>query len=359
MADFAVELRKVTKTYGETNAVDGVDLQIKTGEFFSLLGPSGCGKTTTLRLIAGFELPTQGEVFIDGKPVQDLPAYRRNVNTVFQSYSLFPHLNVFENVAFGLRRSKVAEAEIRTRVQEVLALVQLGDFGPRRTTSLSGGQQQRVALARALVNRPAVLLLDEPMAALDAKLRKEMRFELKRLQQTLGITFVLVTHDQEEALTMSDRLAVVNKGRLEQVDKPRAMYESPSTRFVAEFIGTANFLPGKVKEIEQGRVSVESSLGCFWATERHSVLKVGDRTELTVRPERCEVTHASSEGSLSGDLESVVFLGPVTRLAVRLNSEVLFVAEKPTHECERFAQGEKVYLSWDADASTALSSGVV
>jgi spermidine/putrescine transport system ATP-binding protein len=315
-------------------------------------------------LIAGFELPTSGEVWIDGRAVHDLPAFRRNVNTVFQSYSLFPHLNVFENVAFGLRRSKVAENEIRTRVQESLNLVQLGDFGPRRVQSLSGGQQQRVALARALVNRPAVLLLDEPMAALDAKLRKEMQWELKRLQKSLGVTFVLVTHDQEEALTLSDRLAVVHGGHLEQVGNPHEMYDLPATRFVAEFIGTANFLAGKITASENGHVALECSLGRFWASSR-SGLKVGDKAELTFRPERCLVSAAgsapvASESSrsnlLEGKVEQVLFLGPVTRFAVRLENGALFVAERATHDCQGVAEGEKVCLTWDAQAATVLAA---
>ena len=362
MADYAVELRSVSKHYGKTRAVDGINLKIQAGEFFSLLGPSGCGKTTTLRLIAGFELPTCGEIWIDGRPVQDLPAYRRQVNTVFQSYSLFPHLNVFENVAFGLRRGKLPESEIQTRVQEALELVQLGSFGTRRVQSLSGGQQQRIALARAVVNRPAVLLLDEPMAALDAKLRKEMRLELKRLQKGLGITFVLVTHDQEEALTLSDRLAVIHGGRLEQVGKPREIYEQPGTRFVAEFIGTANFLTGKIGATENGKVALESSLGRFWASSRLG-LKLGDHAELTLRPERCQVNalngHCAGTNALEGEVEQVLFLGPVTRFAVRLASGAVFLAERPTHESHGILGGEKVFLSWDAHAATVLAAEAV
>ena len=240
-----VRLEDVTKTYGpDVVAVDHITLDVVDGEFFSLLGPSGCGKTTTLRMIGGFEEPTSGRIELQGKDVTWLPPYQRSVNTVFQSYALFPHLSIADNIAFGLRRRKVAEPEVRARVAEMLELVELRGFEDRRPGKISGGQAQRVALARALINRPAVLLLDEPLGALDLRLRKQMQVELKRIQQEVGITFIYVTHDQEEALTMSDRIAVMNHGRYEQLGDPASLYERPATRFVAGFLGASNLLPG-------------------------------------------------------------------------------------------------------------------
>src|ERR1700742_4276985 len=241
-----VELRSLTKRYDEVVAVDAIDATVNAGDFFPLLGPSGCGKTTTLRMIAGFERPTSGEILLDGVDVSSVPPHQRNVHTVFQNYALFPHLNVFDNVAFGLRRRKVGRDEVRQRVQESLELVELGDLGARKPNQLSGGQQQRVALARALVLRPAVLLLDEPLGALDAKIRKQLRIELKTLQEEVGITFVFVTHDQEEALSMSDRVAVMSDGRIEQVGTPAEVYEDPATVFVADFLGISNLMDGAV-----------------------------------------------------------------------------------------------------------------
>ncbi len=246
----AVELRNVTKKFGDFVAVDDIDLEIRDGEFFSLLGPSGCGKTTNLRMIAGFEQPTIGEIYIKGQQVAGIPAHRRPVNTVFQSYALFPHMNVAQNVAFGLEMKKVARPEINQRVREALELVQLPHLSDRRPKQLSGGQQQRVALARALVNKPQVLLLDEPLGALDLKLRKAMQLELKQIQVEVGITFIYVTHDQEEALTMSDRIAVMNEGVVQRIGEPRRIYEHPANRFVADFIGETNFVEGRVQEVK-------------------------------------------------------------------------------------------------------------
>lgn len=359
MDPYAVELLRVSKNYRNYQALFGIDLQIRKGEFFSLLGPSGCGKTTTLRLVAGFEEPTQGEVRIDGQAVAGLPAYRRNVNTVFQSYSLFPHLSIFENVAFGLRRSKVAEGEIARRVDEALAMVHLSEKSRGRVQELSGGQQQRVALARALVNQPAVLLLDEPMAALDSKLRKEMRSELKRLQKSLGITFVLVTHDQEEALTLSDRLAVMNAGKVEQVCEPREVYERPASRFVAEFIGTANFLPVQVTEIKNGRTLVHSEDGQFWVVSRPG-LNVGDAAELSLRPERmwlgraCADHSAPDHNHLQGTVSETIFMGPVTRYIVSLSNGHQLLTEKQNLEESLFQAGDSVSVCWDVDSGALL-----
>src|SRR5919109_3290474 len=242
MARGEIQLVELTKRFADVTAVNGIDLEIPGGEFFSLLGPSGCGKTTTLRLIAGFERPTEGRILLDGTDVAYTPPHRRNVNTVFQNYALFPHLNVFDNVAFGLRRAHRPKAEIRDRVGRALELVQLAGFERRKSSQLSGGQQQRVALARALILNPAVLLLDEPLGALDAKLRKALQIELKSIQEEVGITFIYVTHDQEEALTMSDRLAVMSNGRVEQVGPPKEVYEQPSTAYVADFLGVSNLM---------------------------------------------------------------------------------------------------------------------
>ena len=266
----AVELTGVTKQFGDFVAVREIDLQIRDGEFFSLLGPSGCGKTTTLRMIAGFEQPTVGEVYIHGQPVAGIPPYRRPVNTVFQSYALFPHMTVAQNVAFGLEMKKVAKPEIERRVAEALELVQLRQMETRRPRQLSGGQQQRVALARALVNRPEVLLLDEPLGALDLKLRKAMQLELKQIQSEVGITFVYVTHDQEEALTMSDRIAVMDVGIVQQVGAPRDIYEHPNNRFVADFIGETNFLTGDVAEVGEP-VKVDLG-GICWCKGRQTAV---------------------------------------------------------------------------------------
>jgi len=288
-----VRLERVTKVFGDTIAVDDLSLEIEEGEFFSLLGPSGCGKTTTLRMIGGFEEPTRGTIYLGGRDVTDLPPYKRDVNTVFQSYALFPHLDVFENVAFGLRRRKVDRAEVERRVREALELVDLVGFERRRPSQLSGGQQQRVALARALVNRPKVLLLDEPLGALDLKLRKQMQLELKRIQAEVGITFIYVTHDQEEAMTMSDRIAVMRHGRIEQVGPPEDVYEHPATEFVAGFLGASNLLDGEVKERRGGVATIRLATGGTvrvpedrMPADLDSVVKVGVRPEkISILPE--------------------------------------------------------------------------
>ena len=291
-----VRLDRVTKDFGETVAVDDLSLGIPSGEFFSLLGPSGCGKTTTLRMIGGFEEPTRGTIYLGGRDVTDLPPYRRDVNTVFQSYALFPHLNVCENVAFGMRRRKVDKGEIRRRVQEAFALVDLEGFERRKPAQMSGGQQQRVALARALVNQPKVLLLDEPLGALDLKLRKQMQLELKRIQSEVGITFIYVTHDQEEAMTMSDRLAVMRAGKIEQVGPPEDVYEDPQTEYVASFLGASNLLDGELKEQDGGISSVLLAGGDVVRIPADradfvpgTALKVGVRPEkITIEPESDE-----------------------------------------------------------------------
>ncbi len=288
----SVELRDVTKQFGDFTAVEDLSLAIGEGEFFTLLGPSGCGKTTTLRMVAGFEETTEGQVLIDGADVVGLPPYRRPTNTVFQSYALFPHLSVSDNVAFGLRRKKVDKAEAERRVNEELERVGLAREGNRRPAQLSGGQQQRVALARALVNMPKVLLLDEPLGALDLKLRKGLQVQLKQIQRDVGITFVYVTHDQEEALTMSDRIAVMNRGRIEQVDNPEQVYERPSSTFVAGFIGVSNLMPGAVKKGgASGEVELDSGVTVKAEADGFNA---GERCYAVVRPEKLEIGAAGA-----------------------------------------------------------------
>ncbi|MCA9981589.1 MAG: ABC transporter ATP-binding protein [Anaerolineales bacterium] len=282
----AVDLRQVTKKFGSFTAVNNISLAIEEGEFFSLLGPSGCGKTTTLRMIAGFELPSAGEIYLQGDPVGQLPPFKRDVNTVFQNYALFPHLTVAENVAFGLQMKKVPQSEIDTRVRQALEMVRLPDVAERKPRQLSGGMKQRVALARALVNRPKVLLLDEPLGALDLKLRKAMQFELKQIQQEVGITFIYVTHDQEEALTMSDRIAVMNKGLVQQVGAPRDIYEHPQNRFVADFIGETNFVEGKVATTAGDITSIAVGAQTLQGTADGRALQAGQTVFLAIRPEK-------------------------------------------------------------------------
>jgi spermidine/putrescine transport system ATP-binding protein len=314
MADIDVRLDRVSKRFGDVVAVDDLTLEIQRGDFFSLLGPSGCGKTTTLRMIGGFEDPTQGSIYLRGLDVTGQPPYRRNVNTVFQSYALFPHLDVYENVAFGLRRRSVGKRDVGQAVGEYLQLVDLAGFERRRPSQLSGGQQQRVALARALINWPDVLLLDEPLGALDLKLRKQMQLELKRIQHEVGITFLYVTHDQEEAMTMSDRLAVMRHGRIEQIGAPEDVYERPTTEFVAAFLGASNLLDGEVVERngDFGRVRVEGGDTVTVPAER---LRPGARAvKLGVRPEKIRLEPAEGDprpgwNCVSGTVQMAAFVG--------------------------------------------------
>jgi spermidine/putrescine transport system ATP-binding protein len=295
-----VRIDRVTKLFDDVAAVDDLSLDILEGEFFSLLGPSGCGKTTTLRMIGGFEEPSFGTVYLGGRDVTDLPPYKRDVNTVFQSYALFPHLDVFENVAFGLRRRKVSKGDVDKRVRDVMNLVDLVGFERRKPGQMSGGQQQRVALARALVNHPKVLLLDEPLGALDLKLRKQMQLELKRIQREVGITFIYVTHDQEEAMTMSDRFAVMRHGRIEQCDVPEVIYESPATEFVAGFLGASNMLDGTLQEATNGLTSILTTTGDTLRARTDRVPSgAGPEVKVGVRPEK--ITIVPDEGQSVSD----------------------------------------------------------
>jgi len=357
----AIELAGVVKEFharGEViTAVAGIDLDIREGEFFSLLGPSGCGKTTTMRMIAGFEEPTQGVIRLHGRDVTNVPPNKRDVNMVFQSYALFPHMNVFENVAFGLRRKAVAKPEITRRVGEMLDIVDMAGRSERRPRELSGGQQQRVALARALVNNPRALLLDEPLGALDLKLRQAMQVELKRIQREVGITFVYVTHDQGEALTMSDRIAVMNDGSIEHLGTPREIYEHPRTRFVAGFIGTSNLLTGTVTRLDGDLAVIQVS-----ADERIIVpvpdraVSEGSRLELTVRPEKIDLTTArpSGEGcALRGTVTEVVYLGTSTNFSVTTSAgaDVVVFQQNSASAGNAAARGDSVWLSWNPQHS--------
>ena len=350
----SVRLDRVTKQFGELKAVRDLTLDIERGEFFTLLGPSGCGKTTTLRMVAGFEETTEGRVLLDGEDVTGLPAFKRPTNTVFQSYALFPHLSVERNVAFGLERKKVDRSRVRTRVAEELERVGLAAEGRRKPNQLSGGQQQRVALARALVNRPAVLLLDEPLGALDLKLRKQLQVELKRIQRDVGITFVYVTHDQEEALTMSDRIAVMNRGVVEQVDVPELVYERPGTTFVAGFIGVSNLMPGDVVSANGAGTELKLDAGITVRMESAGAT-VGERAHAVVRPEKLEL-HSLDAGppgdrpSVEGIIESSLYLGTATQVVVRLGDDTAMTVLVPnTDEAARQRMpgaGARVRLAW-------------
>ncbi len=357
MPDVDVRLVDVTKRFGAAVAVDRISLEVQDGEFFSLLGPSGCGKTTTLRMIGGFEEPTSGLIELQGQDVTWLPPYQRNVNTVFQSYALFPHLSIYENVAFGLRRKKVKASEVKSRVTEMLQLVELPGYEKRRPTQISGGQAQRVALARALINRPAVLLLDEPLGALDLKLRRQMQVELKRIQQEVGITFIYVTHDQEEAMTMSDRIAVMNKGHYEQLGDPASLYEHPTTRFVAGFLGISNLLPGIVEDTSSELAIVR--LGDDTRVRAPSAL-VGLETDVSIgiRPEKIrlrEPNESIPEGhnQMAGVVRDASYLGVSTQYEVEARGGArLTVYEQNVERASRtelWSPGEAVLLTWSPD----------
>jgi spermidine/putrescine transport system ATP-binding protein len=346
----AVELSGVTKRFGEFVAVDDLTLEIYEGEFFSLLGPSGCGKTTTLRMIAGFEEPSEGEISVAGEPMRGVPPYRRPVNTVFQSYAIFPHLNVFDNVAFGLRRAGVKGEELRQRVTEACAMVQLEGFEKRKPGALSGGQQQRVALARALVNRPKVLLLDEPLGALDLKLRKELQLELRNLQHEVGITFVYVTHDQEEALTMSDRIAVMDAGVARQVADPNTLYELPRDRFVANFIGQMNMFSGKVESMNNGRITLHTPGGekIEAVAQTDANVEVGTEAYAAVRPEKVRFGSAG-DNVLSAEILQVVYLGVSTQYIAGLpGGGRIVLYQQNTRDAAGPEVGGEVSVVWDA-----------
>ena len=359
MPEVDVRLVDVVKKFGDQVAVDHIDLEVRDGEFFSLLGPSGCGKTTTLRMIGGFEQPTSGLIELQGQDVTWLPPFKRNVNTVFQNYALFPHLSIFENVAFGLRRKGgLRAAEIKSRVTDMLRLVELPGFENRRPNQISGGQAQRVALARALINGPAVLLLDEPLGALDLQLRKQMQVELKQIQREVGITFIYVTHDQEEAMTMSDRIAVMNKGHYEQLGDPESLYERPTTRFVAGFLGVSNLLPSTVVGREGAYANVR--LGDDSRIRVPNSLVDGqEKVSIGVRPEKIRLSDPSVEtptghNRLTGIVRDASYLGVSTQYLVESRGGNLTVYEQNVERATRaelWARGDEVQLTWSPDHS--------
>jgi len=352
MSEPLIEIRQVSKSYGNTLILEDMSLSIYDGEFLTLLGPSGCGKTTLLRMISGFEQPDAGEIYIAGRCVNQLPPQQRDVHTVFQSYALFPHLSVFENVAFALRCKKIADSEVRTRVMEALSLVQLEQFAERGIQQLSGGQQQRVAIARAIVNRPQVLLLDEPLSSLDYSLRKAMQSELKQLQKTLNMTFIFVTHDQEEALSMSDRIVILNQGKIAQIGTPRSVYETPRNRYVASFIGEANIFDIDVQNVNGKSLQtiVENvSLSC----PNTGDFQAGDRLHLIVRPEDIRVWGLSeienSDGMLPGKITEIIYKGSTVDLKVKLASGKIISASEFFDEDDdklEYSPNENVWVQW-------------
>ncbi len=342
----AVVLERVTKRYGDMAAVDDLSLNIEPGEFISLLGPSGCGKTTTLRMIAGFEQPDTGDIRISGVSMLGKPPHKRNVNTVFQAYALFPHMSVAENVAYGLQERRVPKAQVNERVGEALAMVQMRSFADRKPQQLSGGQQQRVALARALVNRPSVLLLDEPLAALDRKLREEMQLELKLIQAKLGITFVFVTHDQGEALSMSDRIAVMRAGKIEQLADSTTIYSSPNSAYVAAFVGQQNFFSGTVGA---DGASVETKYGLLRAAAQLDAMAPGEKARAAVRPEFVEIYKDRPEGDANlfeGKVIGVSHLGETQQYLVQLDSETSIIARLPTPNAPEVSIKDRVWCTW-------------
>lgn len=347
-----VQLENLHKSYGSFVAVNHLNLQIERGEFLTLLGPSGCGKTTTLRMIGGFETPTGGSIYVNGQDVKHLPPFKRDINTVFQSYALFPHMTLFENVAYGLKMRKVPKAEREQQAIEALRRVQLDHLKDHKPRQLSGGQQQRVALARALVNNPRVLLLDEPLGALDLKLRKEMQVELKHLHQQLGMTFVYVTHDQEEALTMSDRVAVMNGGKIEQLSTPEELYEVPQTRFVADFIGDTNLYEGDVLGQEGDQVILNLFNQRVAVPKKQVNVQLNQKVYLSIRPERircCSQAGTADGGNLiQGVFEEKVYVGSFVRQIIRVGGTQERVTVLETaQQCQHFAAGEQVTISWE------------
>ncbi|GAP96552.1 putrescine transport ATP-binding protein PotA [Leptolyngbya sp. NIES-2104] len=352
-----VELRKVFKVYNGEPAVRGIDLGIRRGEFFSILGPSGCGKTTTLRLIAGFENPSAGDILIRDRSMLNVPPYKRPANTVFQSYALFGHMTVSENIAFGLKIQKCSRAEIQDRVRDALKLVKLEQLANRFPAQLSGGQQQRVAVARALVNRPAVLLLDEPLGALDLKLRKEMQVELSTLHRELGITFVMVTHDQEEAMALSDRIAVMNLGKLEQIGTPEQIYDRPLTPFVADFIGDTNLLRGKIEGAHPQSLWIRTETGIKLTVQQNPINPMTSGwVMISVRPEKIQLsrTPVDSNNCFEGRLQDVMYLGTHIHCLVQLQSGDRITVRQPTSS-NLITADTPIYVYWDAVDSLALS----
>ena len=358
-----ISLRDVSKEFGPVRAVDHVHIDIGRGEFFSLLGPSGCGKTTLLRLLAGFEAPTSGEIFIDRQPMSAVPPHHRPVNMVFQNYAIFPHLNVRANIAYGMRKAKLPRQELNALVDETLEMIKLPGYGERKSHELSGGERQRVALARALIKRPKVLLLDEPLGALDKKLREQMQLELRALQRSVGITFVFVTHDQEEALTMSDRIAVMSKGRALQIDSPTRLYEAPGNREVAAFIGSMNFFDARIVAVDSDNATVDAGpLGQITAPAGGLALSAGDKVLVAIRPEKLSLADERRDAdgnAIEGILDNAAYLGDRSHFYVRVDGierPIAVSAQNLTRTLDRVGEQQRpVWLCWPDDAVVLLS----
>lgn len=361
MEEQIIELRHVTKLFGtETLAVDDVSFTIKRGEFFSLLGPSGCGKTTLLRMIAGFETPTSGAIFLNGNDITHYPPYKRDVNMVFQHYALFPHMSVWNNIAYGLKMKHWAKPKIAEAVNDALDMVQLTGLEDRRISQLSGGQQQRVALARALVNHPSVLLLDEPLGALDQKLREQMQIELVNLQERVKITFIFVTHDQREALTISDRLAIMNVGKTDQIGTPKEIYEFPRTRFVADFIGTSNFLSGIYRGDQNGLKRIELPGAEIWV-DTDQPFAIGEDVTVVIRPEKFSIfkePNPTAINRLQGVIEDIIYVGTNTQYFIRipaLGTKLQVFAQNVLHTAkQQFTWFDEVFISWDPGSTSLI-----
>ncbi|MFV0341341.1 MAG: ABC transporter ATP-binding protein [Anaerocolumna sp.] len=351
-----VEIKNVNKIYGDNHVVHNLNMVIYEGEFLTMLGPSGCGKTTTLRMIGGFEEPSDGQILVEGERVEDKEPFQRNVNTVFQSYALFPHMNIFQNIAYGLKMEKVKKEEMKERVEEMLKLVQLNGFEKRFPSQLSGGQKQRVAIARALIKKPRVLLLDEPLGALDLKLRKDMQLELKNLQKKLGITFIYVTHDQEEALTMSDRIAIMNQGYLDQLDTPENVYEKPATKFVADFIGESNILEATVTGVEEDHIRLGLEVGNVVGLSGDKTFELMELVYISVRPEKVLYSKVVvPKFSINGVVKEQIYVGNVIKsIVVLANGQTVKISRMDIDDAPRV--GEFVHLYWNLDDVVIIKS---
>lgn len=354
MGNELIKLINMNKSFKENSVIEDMNLDVGKGEFLTVLGPSGCGKTTTLRMIAGFEKPTSGEIILNGKNVENLPPNKRDINTVFQNYALFPHMTVEKNVGYGLRMKKEKKDVIKRKVSEVLQMVQMEKFADRKPRQLSGGQQQRVAIARALVNHPSILLLDEPLGALDLKLRKQMQLELKSLQKRLGTTFIYVTHDQEEALTMSDRIAVMNQGKIEQIDKPINIYNHPQTKFVADFIGQTNLLKGKVLSEKDGVATILIGKKIYTFKSSGNVEK-DDQVYISIRPEQMIITRNEGNDELTGVITDRIFIGSSYKTIVQMTSGQTVMVEESVASSHLISKGDQVALAWHENKAILLA----